>query len=329
MQIPTFYLSDKKKAVAPVQLLQVSDLTHAEGEVLPVAVPHGCGRAGTGTGTGTGVHGWQLWGRSRGGRQPGIGQHSPALAACTRTRLGAGSSQLPEDKRAWAPVPAAFPGTGQTEGKRIQKPLVCSLLLPRGGFSFSSNLGRSQANRDSATERFATKISPEKSHLCPSADQILPPWSHPGSRRSPGWEQDTGTGTRVGVTPRHIGHTDPSATLLRSRAARFLGCRLFSSLHHLKHLEHGQPQTGSHCLFIQAFTTIEKMEYGYTELQTMRSKMCWFSSDETEFQTENSEDKKKEKYLKKKPTYSKGSQQATPETEDKRGNKEPQKSEGN
>lgn len=49
--------------------------------------------------------------------------------------------------------------------------------------------------------------------------------------------------------------------------------------------------------------------------------MCWFSSDETEFQTENSEDKKKEKYLKKKPTYSKGSQQATPETEDKRGNK--------
>lgn len=60
MQIPTFYLSDKKKAVAPVQLLQVSDLTHAEGEVLPVAVPHGCGRAGTGTGTGTGVRGWQL-----------------------------------------------------------------------------------------------------------------------------------------------------------------------------------------------------------------------------------------------------------------------------
>lgn len=37
------------------------------------------------------------------------------------------------------------------------------------------------------------------------------------------------------------------------------------------------------------------MEYGYSELQTMKSKMCWFSSDETEFPTENSEDKKKEK----------------------------------
>lgn len=71
------------------------------------------------------------------------------------------------------------------------------------------------------------------------------------------------------------------------------------------------------------------MEYGYSELQTMKSKMCWFSSDETEFWTENSEDKKKEKTPWKKPTYSKGSQQATPETEDKRGNKVPQKPEGN
>lgn len=240
---------------------------------------------------------------------------------------GARSSQRTNAPEHQSPLPSL--AQGKRRGKEYKNRSFAAFCSPGGGFSFSSNLGRSQANRDSATERFATKISPEKSHLCPSVDHILPPWSHPGGRRSPGWEQDTGMGTRVGATPRHIGHADPGVTLLRSRAARFLGCRLFSSLHHLKHLEHGQPQTGSHCLFIQAFTTIEKMEYGYTELQTMRSKMCWFSSDETEFQTENSEDKKKEKYLKKKPTYCKGSQQATPETEDKRGNKEPQKSEGN
>lgn len=62
----------------------------------------------------------------------------------TNARLSTGPHCLPRHK--------ANRGEKNTKTARLQP------SAPQGGFSFSSNLGRSQANRDSVTERFATKI---------------------------------------------------------------------------------------------------------------------------------------------------------------------------